>query len=467
MSVPIADVQATFAATLVDEWVAAGLVHAVICPGSRSTPLVLALAERDEIELHVRLDERGACFFAVGLALGSGSPALVCATSGTAAAELHAGVVEASHARVPLLVCTADRPPRLHHVGAPQTIEQAGLFSPAVRRSFAPGLPRDDDRGWWRRLGAASVRAAIEQAGPVHLNLAFEEPLLGTPGPLPPGAPSATRIERGGGRARLRPEGGWWRRRGVIVAGARGPDPAAVLALADRLGWPVLADPLSGARLDHPAVIGAADAILRHSATAAALTPETVLSVGRPWASRVVAEFLVASRRAGAEVVAVGAELFDPGRAVTTAYRTDPTSFLAAVATKGTERPIGWLDAWARAEKLAEAALDEALAVDWSSAEGRATEPGIARHLYASLERPAVVFASSSMPVRDLEWFAAPRPAPPWVLANRGVNGIDGITSSALGVAAGQSGPVVCLLGDLAFLHDVSALATVGGSTGS
>ena len=463
MSVPTGDVQATFAATLVDEWVAAGLRHAVVCPGSRSTPLALALAGRGEIDLHVRLDERGACFFAIGLGLATGTPAVVCTTSGTAAAELHAGVVEASHARVPLIVCTADRPPRLHHVGAPQTIEQVGLYGSAPRRSFDPGVPRDADRGWWRRLGAASYRAALEGAGPVHLNLAFEEPLVGSAAALPsPPLPSPAT----GSRPVPAPAaGGWWRRRGLILAGAGAP--LATLEVAERLGWPVLADPISGLRLRRPGVVGAADAVLRDRAARAALVPEVVLVVGRPWASRVVAEFVESSGRAGAEVVAVGEVLDDPARVVGRFHRADPEAFFDRLDPAWAGRDDRWRDRWERAEALAQRAIDETLLADPVARGGRATEPGVARHLFGTLERPSVVFVSSSMPVRDLEWFGAPRPDPPRVVANRGANGIDGVTSSALGLAAGQDGPVVCLLGDLAFLHDASALAALGARRGS
>ncbi len=463
MSVPIGDVQATFAATLVDEWVAAGLRHAVLCPGSRSTPLALALAERWEVNLHVRLDERGACFFAIGLGVATGLPAVVCTTSGTAAAELHAGVVEASHARVPLIVCTADRPPRLHHVGAPQTIEQVGLYGSAPRRSFDPGVPRDADRGWWRRLAAGSFRAAVEGAGPVHLNLAFEEPLVGSAGALPPPAP---RPAATGSRPVPAPaEGDWWRRRGLILAGAGAP--AATLGLAERLGWPVLADPISGLRLRQRAVVGAADAVLRDPAARAALAAEVVLVVGRPWASRVVAEFVESSGRAGAEVVAVGEVLDDPARVVGRFHRADPGAFFDRLDPAWSGRDDRWRDRWERAEALAQRAIDATLVADPLASGGRATEPGVARHLFGTLERPSVLFVSSSMPVRDLEWFGAPRPDPPRVLANRGANGIDGVTSSALGVAAGQDAPVVCLLGDLAFLHDASALAGLGERRGS
>ena len=190
-------VQATFSATLVDEWTRLGVSDAVICPGSRSTPLAIALVER--LRTHVRLDERSAAFFALGLAMATGRPTVICVTSGTAAAELHPAVVEAHHGRVPLIVCTADRPPELHHTGAPQTIEQACLFGTATRWTVSPGVPAEGRDLTWRPL---AVRAYAESLlgpsgpGPVHLNLEFREPLTGSPATLPPCGPKSGRSDR-------------------------------------------------------------------------------------------------------------------------------------------------------------------------------------------------------------------------------------------------------------------------------
>src|SRR5688500_4783371 len=180
MTVDVGALQASLAATFVDEWVRAGVRDAVVAPGSRSTPLVLALAAADRVRLHVHLDERAAGFFAVGLGLASGRPAVVVTTSGTAAVGLHPAIVEASQAGVPLVACTADRPPELQHVGAPQTVDQSHLFGRAVRWFAevgpADGVPRDA----WRSLASRAVAEAAW--GPVHLNMAFREPLVGTPG---------------------------------------------------------------------------------------------------------------------------------------------------------------------------------------------------------------------------------------------------------------------------------------------
>jgi 2-succinyl-5-enolpyruvyl-6-hydroxy-3-cyclohexene-1-carboxylate synthase len=185
-----ADVQAAFCATLCDEWARAGVTHAVVSPGSRSTPLVAALDAEARIQVHVVLDERSAGFTALGLGLATGRPAVVVTTSGTAAVELHPAVVEAGQARVPLLAVTADRPPELHRVGAPQTVEQRGLFGGACRFEVDPGVADGASAGGWRSLAARVVAEAA--AGPVHLNLPFREPLT---------RPASTRRRGGPGTA--------------------------------------------------------------------------------------------------------------------------------------------------------------------------------------------------------------------------------------------------------------------------
>ena len=231
-------VQATFAATVVDEWVRGGVTDAVLAPGSRSTPLALALVARADVRVHVHLDERSASFYALGLGIATGRPAVVLTTSGTAAVELHPAVVEAHHAHVPLLACTADRPPELHDVGAPQAIDQVHLFGRAVRWFAQPGVPDDAARGTWRSLAA---RAVVEAAGasgapgPVHLNLAFRDPLVGEPGPLPVGRPGGASWH---GAVEVRPEpvdldlgslaDAVTGRSGVIVAGGGIADPDGV-----------------------------------------------------------------------------------------------------------------------------------------------------------------------------------------------------------------------------------------------
>ena len=448
-------VQATFAATLVDEWVRAGVRDAVVCPGSRSTPLALALARREELRLHVRLDERGAGFFAVGIANASGRPVVVCVTSGTAAAELHAAVLEAHHAGVPLVVCTADRPPELHGVGAAQTVEQRGIYSGALRWAADPGVPTDETAWSWRSLAARAVAEAQSGPmgpGPVHLNLAFREPLVATPGPLPEGRAGGAPAHRVVVHAAvvepwLPPAG-----KGVLVAGAGCGPPQRVLALAAHLGWPVLADPRSGCRTSDDHVVAAADAIARRAP--ASLRPDVVVRLGASWMSKALPAFV-----AGAREIAVDpwGRWDDAGRRISIVHRADPAAWLdAALEVPAPPSPTGWLERWQDAERVSQKAIDGALG------DAELSEPLVARQLFRSVPEGSIVVVSSSMPVRDLEWFAPVRLVPPRVLANRGANGIDGVCSTALGAAAASEGPVLALVGDLAFFHDLSSLVSAG-----
>jgi 2-succinyl-5-enolpyruvyl-6-hydroxy-3-cyclohexene-1-carboxylate synthase len=451
--------QATFAATLVDEWVRAGITDAVICPGSRSTPLALALARCEALRTHVRLDERGAGFFAIGIAGATGRPVVVCVTSGTAAAELHPAVVEAHHGRVPLIVCTADRPPELHGVGAPQTIEQGGLYGGAVRWAAEPGVPVEATAWSWRSLGARAVAEACfgpKGPGPVHLNLAFREPLVADAGPLPEGRPNSAPQHRVVAHGGVAQPWSWPAANGVLVAGAGCGPVDGVLALAEHLGWPVLADPRSGCRVLHPHVVAAADAIARRAP--ARLRPHVVVQLGAPWASKALPAFL-----ADAEVLAVDPwwRWDDPLRRVSVVHRVDPAAWLAAARAIPPELPSpGWLEGWQEAERAAQKAVDAVVE------EGELSEPLVARRVARDVPEGALLVVSSSMPVRDLEWFAPPRSNPPKVVANRGANGIDGVCATALGAAAANEGPVVALVGDLAFFHDLSSLVRSAGGPG-
>ncbi len=450
-------VQAAFAATLVDEWARAGVSHAVVSPGSRSAPLALALAADHRLRLHVFLDERSAAFCAVGMAKATGIPAVVLTTSGTAAVELHPAVVEASQARVPLLVCTADRPPELRGVGAPQTVDQVGLYGGAVRWFCEPGVAEGLTMSTWRSLAARAVAEATgPQPGPVHLNLAFRDPLVADPGPLPPARASGAPWHRAPRRVSecLLPDDevdGMLRcERGVIVAGAHAGDPEAVHALAGARGWPVLADPLSGCRVPEPTTVAAFDALLRHRPFADAQTPEVVVRLGAAPASKVVAGWLAVS---GAHQVLVDPEAawVDPERTAAVVARADPTAWCRALATEG-PGPGVWLQGWADAEASAQQAMATVVA-----RHGEITEPGLARALAGALAPGSTLVVSSSMPVRDLEWYAPARTGLR-VLANRGANGIDGVTSTAVGVALAGARPTALLIGDLAFLHDANGL---------
>jgi 2-succinyl-5-enolpyruvyl-6-hydroxy-3-cyclohexene-1-carboxylate synthase len=445
-------VQATFSATLVDEWARLGVTDAVICPGSRSTPLVVPLAQR--LRTHVRLDERSAAFYALGLAKATGRPVVVCVTSGTAGAELHPAVVEAHHARVPLIVCTADRPPELHHTGASQTIEQDRLFTVEARWCADPGVPAAGRQEAWRPLAARAFAESLHGPsgpGPVHLNLAFREPLTEEPGELPPPADAPTFEERRDPTATGTPLEG----RGIIVVGGPsfgGVNPETVLDFAARLGWPVLADPLSLCRVE--GTIAAADGIVRTQPP----LPGVVVLLGAPWLSKALGEYVAKAAAAGSRIVVIDPwqQRPDPQRVATEFIDAEANLWLPLAAEAGAPADPEWLASWRSMEERAQQVLGEMLSIELS-------EPAVARalHRYAAAS-DATLVVSASMPIRDLEWYASALSAPPRVLANRGANGIDGVVSMALGAAAADTGGhTLAFLGDLAFLHDVSGLVNL------
>lgn len=427
---------ATACATLVDEWIRCGVRHAVIAPGSRSTPLAIALASRPELAVHVVHDERVAAFIAMGLGIDC-VPALLVCTSGTAAVNFHPAVVEADLSEVPMIIATADRPPELRGIGSAQTIDQLHLYGTSVRWFHDAVVPDEADPKHWRPL--AQRVFAMASNGPVHLNLPFREPLIGEVGELPEpiaafevgpfertvGEPLSSRFDRP---------------RGVIIAGGlHGLDARHAEAMALRLGWPMLADPSSGLRAVHGAVT-AFDGLLRCPELAESKRPEVVVRFGRMPASKVLAEWVVAS---AAPVIQVGGPgVVDPERNVlATASLDDLASF------DGSNSP-SWLEGWCSANDRAEAAIDEFLLDDPMS------EPGIARAVAGAMESGTELFVASSMPVRDLEWYGGKSAS---ALSNRGANGIDGTLSTALGRALGGR-PVVALIGDIAFIHDSNAL---------
>jgi 2-succinyl-5-enolpyruvyl-6-hydroxy-3-cyclohexene-1-carboxylate synthase len=470
--VSVADANRRLALTLVDELARCGLRDACLAPGSRSAPLAVALAEHPAIRLHVHIDERSAAFFALGAAKAAGRPAAVLCTSGTAAANLHPAVVEADHGRVPLLVLTADRPPELRGTGANQAVDQVKLYGDGVRLFCEVGAPDPaaagpDDRGagrYWRSLASRAWAAAIgPPAGPVHLNLAFAEPLL--PDRLD-GAPAPGRADGApwtlAARPSLRPGAGEVTAlRDAVRASARGllvigwgsrPRPAAVDGFAAAAGWPVLADPLSGARRG-PAAVSTYDSLLRVEAFAAEHRPDLVVRIGAGPTSKALTGWLDSS--VPQIVIDPEGGWPDPGRTASQRLVADPSALLEAVATakphRGAPDPA-WMRRWREAEAVARRAIDELLDGIEEAFEGR-----VARDLVAGLPHGATLVVGSSMPVRDVDAFAAPRDGLR-LLGNRGASGVDGLVATTLGAAAAGGGPTAALLGDLAFVHDASSV---------
>ncbi|MEO6125747.1 MAG: 2-succinyl-5-enolpyruvyl-6-hydroxy-3-cyclohexene-1-carboxylic-acid synthase [Ilumatobacteraceae bacterium] len=456
---PRADPAATFCATLIDEWIQNGVSHAVIAPGSRSTVMALALANRTDLQVHVFHDERSAAFAALGIGL-LGTPAVLVCTSGTAAAHFHAAVIEAHLSAVPLLVCTTDRPPELRDVGAPQTIDQTKLYGSAVRWFHDPGVADDAASGTWRSLAAHAYGSATGVwPGPVHLNLPFREPLLGTAGELPSRSSlmavtynsntvvSPYAITRLATRVSTP--------RGVIVAG-RGCDSAdGVLSLAAVTGWPVLADARSGLRHLDGVALSAADSILRSPEFAAAHRPDIVIRLGQPPVSKVLNQWLAGLEAYQIHVTPVPTWT-DPDGVIAHRIVAEPGSVCSALATHLSCADESWLRGWVDAERRAQAAIETLLTG------AGLTEPGVARAVVASMEPGSHLIVSSSMPIRDVEWFSVV-PDGVTVHCNRGANGIDGVIATATGVALATGAPTTVLIGDVAFLHDSSSLTALAG----
>jgi 2-succinyl-5-enolpyruvyl-6-hydroxy-3-cyclohexene-1-carboxylate synthase len=466
-----------FAVTLVDELVRCGLREAVLAPGSRSAPLAIALWEKagqgGALRLHVRVDERSAAFLALGLAKAGGRPVAVVCTSGTAAANFHPAVIEADESGVALLVLTADRPPELRGTGANQAIDQLKLYGGAVRWFAEAGVPeaRPGMNPYWRSLAcrAWAVAAGTDGGfpGPVHLNLPLRDPLVpGLPDPAgngswpepldgrPDGAPWTSLGD--GTSMRPRDDGALlldWTERGVVVCGDGDYDPGPLLGLAEAAGWPVLAEPSSSARRG-PNALSSYGYLLDSPEFTAGHRPDLIVSAGRPGLSRGQLGFLrgapgpVPARHV---VVAQG-----PGRWADSARTATDVAAGVELRGSGPGRASAWLAAWQQADAAARRAADEIL-----DADELPTEPRLARDLAAALPTGGLLWAGSSLPVRDLDQQMSPRGGLR-VLASRGTSGIDGLVSSAIGAAlahqADGGGPAAALLGDLTFVHDASGL---------
>ena len=449
----------------VDELARCGVREACTSPGSRSSPIVLALVRDGRLRCYSHVDERCGGFFAVGAAKAACRPVAIACTSGTAAANLAPAVIEAHEARVPLVVLTADRPPELREVGAGQTIDQVKLYGSAAKWFFEVGThdATPERMRWMRMLACRAVWTALGgRPGPVHLNFALREPLVPPAQLGPDPAPG-----RGGGRP-------WLLRstpgedaaaagralavvardahRPVVVAGRAEPGLEAIAPACERLGWPLLADPLSGARRGGAAVAHY-DLLLRSPPFAAAQRPDLVVRCGdlptskplRAWLDGLAPDVC---QLAFDPAVKLARPLRRAARRARRRPRRDARRHREprAGGRSGVARRLARAPTSARAP-----AIDEVLGDELS-------EPRVARELGARLPAGATLFVASSMPVRDVESYVGVRDDAPRVLCNRGANGIDGTVSSAFGAAAVSDGPVVLLIGDVALAHDIGGL---------
>jgi 2-succinyl-5-enolpyruvyl-6-hydroxy-3-cyclohexene-1-carboxylate synthase len=444
---------------LCDELARCGLEHACTSPGSRSAPVVLSLVREPRIRCWSHIDERCAGFFALGAAKESGRPVALTCTSGTAAANFAPAVIEAHEARVPLIVLTADRPPELRDVGAGQTIDQLKLYGGAVKwfveLDVAQATP--DRLRWIRQLACRAYWTALEgRSGPVHLNVPLREPLVLSK-PLPndddSARPGATPYVRRSASAPAPPAHlPELPSRGLVIAGRHKRDPElgqAIARFAERATYPLLADPLSGAR-HGPASIRHYDLLVRDDAFTERMQPELVIRVGDLPTSKPLRAWL--ATLGDVEQLALDAEEAwqDPAGVLSGIVTADPTATLRTLAP---EHPIDhdWLAGWRAADDAAATAIAHTLGSELS-------EPLVAAMLGEWLHEDATLLVASSMPIRDVELFFAAHELSPRVVSNRGANGIDGTVSTAFGIAAAHNGPVVLLTGDVALAHDIGGL---------
>jgi 2-succinyl-5-enolpyruvyl-6-hydroxy-3-cyclohexene-1-carboxylate synthase len=475
------DISLACAASLVDGLVDGGVSHASLSPGSRSTPLALALARDPRVQVHVHLDERSGAFFALGIAKATGLPAIVACTSGTAAAELLPAIVEASQSRVPLIVLTADRPPRIRGTGANQTIVQPELYGGYVHASLDLPVPSTaGQEAWWRQAAHEALEAmTTDPIGPVHLNCPFEEPLTPSAGitatvageqrfewpPRPTAELDPDEADRLAGLVS--------RSRGTVVFGGwPGHLAAEGRFWAELLGWPVLAEPTSGARQQGSSL--AAGQALIDGPWGEAHRPDVVIQFGAYPTSRATQRFVASAEQ---RIVADRWHLDpDPDRLASWRLAVDPDALPEALSRHSVVPPgIGialageqtqeerwrgrihpapdeWHDSWNVADRRARETLD-AVMDEWEEP----FEPRIARDVAGWMRDGGRLFVGNSTPIRDLDLAMRPRQHLT-IMANRGASGIDGLVSTALGVSVARSGPVVALLGDLSFLHDAGAV---------
>lgn len=467
------------ACLFVDELARCGLRHAVICPGSRSTPLAVAFAKHPRIAVRVLIDERGAGFFALGMARQLHVPVACLCTSGTAAANFLPAVIEASLSRIPLIVLTADRPPELRDWGAAQTIDQLRLFG-GHAKWFAE-MPVPADLPSLRRHARATAARAMQTsgtapAGPVHLNVPFREPLL--PSEFPDSAALAemfasSRLNHmltSGSRAELGQDDGLAAElaalvsrspRGLIVCG---PDetpglPEAAAKLAAASSYPILADPLSSLRFgshDRLRVVSGYDLFLRAPRTALSLAPDLVIRVGAMPTSKPLQQFLTAHPGRDHLLIDPGAPR-DPFHLGSEHLMADPAIILDRVShyVCPNDRPLteDWLNLWLEADRITRTATVSALDRFTEFFEGR-----VVAELADLLPDGATLVVGNSMPVRDVDTFVQGSARQVRVVGTRGASGIDGVVSTALGAAAVCDGPVVLVVGDLSFYHDLNGL---------
>lgn len=469
----------------VDELARNGLEAVCISPGSRSTPLTLAFANQQGVRIYRHLDERSAGFFALGLAMASGRPVAMVCTSGTAAANFHPAVIEAYYSHVPLLVLTADRPAELRGSGANQTIDQIKMYGDHVRWSVDLPVPENSTPDvvirHMRTLAARAYATANGLVkGPVHLNFPFRKPLepdttsFAKPAAKVPVLPEDSRAYTRQSRGRLLPETHQVEEfattlmangRGMIICGPECPGgsfPTAVTELAQRCGYPILADPLSGLR--HGAHVSSGVVLGGYHLWLPAMNEGLkstgfILRFGSAPTSNALAAYLNESAPAAHYHVREDGEWADDLHLTHTYIQADPAAFCQAITDKltdaGYQPQTDWMAEFvareAQAWKRMSFALEQTAFFDGSAVQA----------VLAALPDDAILFAGNSMPVRHVDTFDRPTVKKLTICGNRGASGIDGNVSTALGISAATGRPVVAILGDITFYHDMNGLLAI------
>jgi len=468
-----------YLSAFIDELVRSGLKHIVVSPGSRSTPLAVLAAEHPQLQLWMNIDERSAAFFALGIAKAKQEVVALLCTSGTAAANYFPAITEANLSRVPLVVLTADRPHELRDVGAPQTINQIGLYGDHVKWFAEMPIPESSDLMLKHaRISAARavMTASSKPIGPVHLNFPLREPLL----------PNLEHPQLfGGGRETQRPytanvAGTMVASveqmqslanqlsqvdKGIIVCGPHDEPELleAVTALATTLGYPILADPLSQLRSgshDQSYVIDSYDSFLRDEMVAATLEPAVIIRLGAMPVSKPLLQYM--NRHQSSRMIVVDeAGWRDPTLLVSDRYTVDPVLFCKQLSEATEQLQLSverhdskWTIQWLNVNEVTRELLQQETSRDHA---GQLFEGTVVTELQALMSRGSTLFVGNSMPIRDVDSFFCNKEGAIRIMANRGANGIDGLISTAIGISA-VSEQTVLLIGDLSFYHDMNGL---------
>lgn len=465
-----------WAQLLVEELIRCGITHFFIAPGSRSTPLVTAVALNEKAQAYVHFDERGSAFAALGCARATGQPAAWITTSGTAVANGLPAIVEASIDQVPLLAITADRPPELRKTSANQTIDQPNIFGAYAQWTFDLPVPTT-------AISPRALLTTIDQAvhrcksnGPVHVNAMFREPLAPEPAdekfnsylsPLNNWLDAKEPLTSYDTVAKTPAKGTFDKlsaiisgaQRGLIIAGRILNREAgeAVQALASQLGWPLFADIGSeiATAIESDSRIRYFDLLL--SETKPADQPDVVIQFGKRSVSKKLQQWIEQSPFEHYVLADPYPGRIDPLHQVTLRIETEIASLCKKLLERsGNEKKPNqrWLQLWKQQDELAASVIE-----NYFEGNAELSEPAIARTMMAQLQKDDLLFAGNSMPIRDVDVFSGNQDELPHVYMNRGASGIDGTIATCAGVIIGRQKPITVLLGDLSLLHDLNSLA--------